>query len=154
MQLEIHNMAGHLIRRMNQISTSVFQTRMKEHGIDLTQVQFAALNAIRAYPETDQATLAGLIAYDRATIGGVVDRLEAKGLIERKVRPEDRRARQLTITEQGQKVLAEMSPLVRDLQAQILNGLSASERETFLQLAEKAATAGNQYSRAPLVTPE
>ena len=58
------------------------------------------------------------------------------------------------VTEQGQKVLAEMSPLVRDLQAQILNGLSASERETFLQLAEKAATAGNQYSRAPLVTPE
>ena len=45
--MDIYNYAGHLIRRLNQISTSVFQAGMKEAGQDLTPVQFAALNAIR-----------------------------------------------------------------------------------------------------------
>jgi len=77
----IYNMAGHLIRRLNQISASVFQERVLACGHDMTSVQFAALNAISSNEGIDQATLAGLIAYDRPTIGGVVDRLEKKGLV-------------------------------------------------------------------------
>ena len=54
---------------------------MAEAGFDLTPVQFAALAVIAEHPRIDQATLAGLIAYDRVTIGGVVDRLSQKGYI-------------------------------------------------------------------------
>ena len=149
--LEIHNMAGHLIRRLNQISTSVFQDRVKASGYDLTPVQFAALNAIYANPGIDQASLAGLIAYDRATIGGVVDRLEAKKFVLRKVSPRDRRARELSLSQAGETALGALTPVVRAMQADMLAGLSASERSEFLRLAKKAADCGNDLSRAPLV---
>ena len=151
MKLEIHNMAGHLIRRLNQISMSVFNERMKEAGQALTSVQFAAMNAVRANPGIDQAGLAGVIAYDRATIGGVVDRLEGKGLVKRVVNERDRRARTITLTPVGEAVLNEMIPVVRDFQDEILSGLTIEERGEFLRLAAKAADAGNHLSRAPLI---
>ena len=148
--LEIHNMAGHLIRRLNQISTSVFQDRMKNAGYDLTPIQFAALNAICANPGIDQASLAGLIAHDRATIDGVVDRLGAKGFILRKVSPRDRRARELSLTDLGDATLAGARPVVRAMQDDMLTGLTDAERLEFLRLARKAADGGNDLSRAPL----
>lgn len=151
MKLEIYNMAGHLIRRLNQISTSVFTEGMKQAGFDLTAVQFAAMNAIRANPGLDQASLAGRIAYDRSTIGGVIDRLEAKGYIARRVSDRDRRARELLLTPRGEAVLQEITPVVRNLQPAILSGLSEEERATFLALAHKAADSGNELSRAPLL---
>lgn len=151
MALEIHNMAGHLIRRLNQISMSVFTERMKAHGQTMTSVQFAALNAIRAHPGIEQARLAELIAYDRATIGGVLDRLEGKGLILRSVCETDRRARLVSLTEVGQALLDEMIPVVRGFQDEILSGLTPEEREDFLRLAAKAADGGNHLSRAPLI---
>jgi len=109
---DIHTMPGHLIRRMNQISVSVFADKMAREGFDITPVQFGALSTISANPGIDQATLAGLIAYDRATIGGVVDRLEAKGFIRREVSSEDRRARVLTISEAGEKALNRLAPKI------------------------------------------
>ncbi|PWE34433.1 transcriptional regulator [Maritimibacter sp. 55A14] len=146
-------MPGHLIRRLNQISTSVFQDRMRAHGWDMTAVQFAALRAVERHPGLDQASLAGLIAYDRATIGGVTDRLAAKGLVRRAVSASDRRARALTLTPAGRALLAAAAPVVEELQDEILVGLDPAERAEFLRLAAKAADRGNALSRAPLVLP-
>ncbi|MCA0042890.1 MarR family winged helix-turn-helix transcriptional regulator [Celeribacter litoreus] len=153
-KLEIHNMAGHLIRRLNQISLSVFQERTKAAGYSITSVQFAAMNAIRANPGIDQARLAGMIAYDRATIGGVVDRLEGKGYVERRVSEQDRRAKTVTLTATGESVLDELAPLVRQFQGEILSGLDSDEQKEFLRLAAKAAEVGNTLSRAPLILKE
>jgi DNA-binding MarR family transcriptional regulator len=154
MQLKIHNMAGHLIRRLHQISTSVFQNGMKQHHHDCTAVQFAALHAIAKNPKGDQATIAGLIAYDRATIGGVIDRLEARELVSRSVNKRDRRAKELMLTEEGKTTLQAMMPVVEKLQADMLAGLSETEQVEFLRLAGKMATNGNHLSRAPLIFPE
>lgn len=131
-------MAGHLIRRLHQQSTQVFQARMQAAGFDLTSVQFAALDAIAEHPGIDQAGLAAAISFDRATIGGVVDRLELKGFVRRVVSAQDRRARQLHLTPEGQRVLAASRPLVEALQGEILAPLSAAQRDTFLALARKA----------------
>jgi DNA-binding MarR family transcriptional regulator len=148
--LEIHRLPGHLIRRLHQISSAVFAERMAAEGYDLTPVQYAALAAIEAEPEIDQATLAGLIAYDRVTIGGAIDRLEQKGLVSRAVSQHDRRARVLRLSPAGAKTLRELRPIIHALQDDILIGLSAAEKETFLRLIAKATEAGNALSRAPL----
>lgn len=147
---EIYQMAGHLIRRLQQISVSVFTEHMRAAGYDLTPVQFAALSAIDANPEVDQVTLAGLIAYDPVTLSGVIDRLQKKGLVSRAVSPRDRRARVIALTPKGEKLLAACQPMVWDLQDDILSGLDADERATFLRLLDKAASTGNEQSRAPL----
>lgn len=147
---ELYGMAGHLIRRLNQISVAVFADRMTREGVALTPVQYAALVAIAEAPGLDQATLAGAIAHDRATLGGVVDRLEAKGLLSRTVSPRDRRARELRLTPLGERLLDRVRPAVHRLQRDILQGLTDEERETFIALLAKATEAGNDFSRAPL----
>jgi DNA-binding MarR family transcriptional regulator len=75
---EIHEMPGHLARRFQQIAVAVFLAEVEGAGFDITPVQYAALAAVGANPEIDQVTLAGLIAFDRTTITGVVDRLVLK----------------------------------------------------------------------------
>jgi DNA-binding MarR family transcriptional regulator len=144
----VSEMPGHLIRRLHQISTHVFMTRTKEAGFDLTPVQFAALDAIRESPGIDQAGLADAVAKDRATIGAVADRLEQKGLVSRKVNTRDKRARNLSLTEEGAALVAAIRPIVEQLQAEILPGLDAAEYGLFVELAVKAAKAtGNEPSR-------
>ncbi|MDE4133351.1 MarR family transcriptional regulator [Phaeobacter sp. QD34_3] len=151
--LELHRFPGHLIRRLHQISVAQFAETVAAHKIDLTPVQYAALRAICSNPGIDQASVAGLIAYDRATLGKVIDRLESKGLIDRSISPTDRRARQLEVTEVGLQVLAQVQPLVDAVQGEILTGLNAEEKEQFMRLLQKATDAGNDRSRAPLRSP-
>ncbi|MDU8911934.1 MarR family transcriptional regulator [Aestuariicoccus sp. MJ-SS9] len=133
-------MPGHLIRRLLQQSNAVFQDWLKAAGIDLTSVQYAALATLARHPGIDQATLAGRIAYDRATIGGVVQRLERKGLVTRRVDTQDRRARSLTLTRQGEALLTALTPLGRDLQADIHAALTPQERRRFVALVQKAVS--------------
>lgn len=136
-------MAGHLIRRLHQLSSHVFARHMQEAGIDLTPVQFAAMDAIAAHPGIDQASVAALIAYDRATIGGVIDRLEQKGYVARVVSKRDRRAREVRLTDAGRYVFDEILPRVSGLQDEILPGLTADERASFLALARKVIDTGD-----------
>lgn len=135
-------MAGHLIRRLHQQSTQVFQARTQAAGFDLTSVQFAALDAIAHQPGIDQAGLASTISFDRATIGGVIDRLESKGMVQREISALDRRARLLHLTAEGQQLLASVRPVVEALQADILAPLSPAEQARFLALAHKALGLG------------
>lgn len=131
-------MAGHLIRRLHQQSTQIFQARTQAAGFDLTSVQFAALDALAQQPDIDQASLAATIGFDRATIGGVIERLELKGFVQRVVSEQDRRARRLRLTSDGERLLAAVRPVVEALQAEILGPLSRTERSAFLALAHKA----------------
>ena len=128
------DMAGHLIRRLHQQSTQIFVQRTAAAGFELTPVQFAALCAIHAHPDTDQAFVAELIGYDRATIGGVIDRLEKKGWIRRIVSERDRRARELSLSDDGLRVLSALRPIVEGLQSDILQPLSDVDQACFVNL--------------------
>ncbi len=132
------DMAGHLIRRLHQLSTQVFVQRTQAAGYDLTPIQFAALDAIHNQPGADQATVAEMIAYDRATIGGVIERLEQKGWVARVVSERDRRARELSLTPEGERTFEALVPVVRGLQDEILQSLGDADRSRFLKLARQA----------------
>lgn len=132
------DMAGHLIRRLHQQATYIFAQRTQAAGFDLTPVQYAAMDAIYIHPHSDQARIAEMIAYDRATIGGVIDRMEQKGWVRRVVSQRDRRARELSLTPEGERVRAALLPVVQDLQNDILGSLSETDRDSFLKLARQA----------------
>lgn len=146
----LDDLPGHLIRRLQQIAVSAFIAETGAAGYDLTPVQFAVLAMLEKHPGIDQATLAGLIAYDRVTIGGVISRLEGRGLIERRISPHDRRARILKLSEEGLRFLNAVRPSVSSTQDIILKELADDERETFLVLLRKLTDANNELSRAPL----
>ncbi len=136
--MKVQEMAGHLIRRLNQTSTHIFAKQMQEDGVDLTPVQFAAMDTIAANPGIDQAGVAAKIAYDRATIGGVIDRLVQKGHVTRNVSEKDRRAREVRLTDTGRALFQEILPKVERMQDEMLQELTPQEREVFLDLTRKA----------------
>lgn len=146
---QLYDLPGHLIRRMHQIAVSAFTAETSAAGFDLTPVQFAALSVLRENPGVDQATLAGMIAYDRVTIGGVIARLEARGYLERVVSETDRRARALRLTDPGAAMLDAIQDAVLRAQDVMLQGLTRDERTSFLKLLRKTTDAGNELSRAP-----
>ena len=137
-QAELYGMPGHLIRRMHQASQAIFDAEVTTAGIGLTSVQFAALTMIAAHPGIDQARLANAISFDRATTGGVIDRLEAKGLVRREIVKTDRRARRLHVEAAGEATLQAATPIVRHAQTLMLKSLSLAEQATLLRLLSKA----------------
>lgn len=145
--VRIDDMPGHRIRRLHQISVGIFLQELGDIG--LTPVQYAALQTVAQSPGLDQRTLAGSIALDTSTTGGVIDRLEQRGWLERRTAPDDRRVRQLWLTEGGQAVLAQAVPAVQRAQAQILAPLDETDRQTFLRLLQQLVDTNNAHSRAP-----
>ena len=145
---EIYGMPGHLIRRAQQISGAIFAEEVGEH--DLTSVQFSALFAIRAHPGVDATRLSALIAFDRSTLGGVLERLEAKGWIVREPAPEDRRAKRLRLTGAGAALLRQVEEPVRRVQERLLAPLSPADRAAFLRLIAQLADLHNEVTPAPI----
>ena len=96
-----------------------------------------------------QRTLAASIGFDTSTIGGVVDRLEARGWVKRQVSPEDRRARLLQVTPEGKQLLQELSASVLSTQERILAPLPQAERQEFLRMLKVLVATNNDASRAP-----
>ena len=126
---------GHLIRRSHQIAVSAFMDETA--GFDVTPVQFAILNALIDTPGADQITLAGQVAFDAATLGSVIGRLEAKGWIRREADTQDKRRKLLWITPEGARLALEMKQAVNRVQARVMSPLDASEREQLTTLLRK-----------------
>ena len=145
--LVLGELPGHYIRRLQQIAVGVFMEETQAFG--LTPVQFAALNAVHTHPGIDQSTLAAGIGFDTSTIGGVIDRLEVRGWVERRISPQDRRVRQLLVTEAGAELLAQVEASVLRTQERILAPLDAQEQKTFLRMLKMLVEANNDASRAP-----
>jgi len=131
----MHEMPGHLIRRAHQISGAIFAAHLA--GFDLTSVQYAAMEAIAAQPGIDATRLSDLIAFDKATLGGVLDRLEAKGLIARQPSSQDRRVKSVALTDAGKTLLDSVGPRVVAAQGEMMRPLSETEQAQLIALLKK-----------------
>jgi DNA-binding MarR family transcriptional regulator len=140
----LQNLPGHQIRRLNQISTHLFSKHMQDSGYDITPVQYAALLAIKVMPNSDQVQIANYISYDKVTIGGVIERLQRKGLISRDVNERDKRARILNITNEGIHIISQVDAVIEHIQQDILKMLDEEEQQTFMQLLRKATQSPNE----------
>ena len=129
---------GHLIRRSHQISVAVFNTHLA--AADVTPVQFAILNALSDTPGVDQITLAKRVAFDPATSGSVIGRLESKGWVDRCADPVDRRRKLLVLTPEGLQALSGMQSSVAQVQAEILSPLTPQEQGQFMRLLSRLVT--------------
>lgn len=141
-------MPGHLIRRLQQIAVAIFLEDTAGFGI--TPVQYAALRWLGNSPGIDQRTLAGKIGLDTSTLGGVVDRLESRGLLVRQPSESDRRVKQLALTPEGHQLLTDMAPHLQASQERILAPLSPKKQVQFLAMLAELVEKNNVLSRAPI----
>jgi DNA-binding MarR family transcriptional regulator len=130
-------MPGYLIRRTQQISTAIFTEECAKH--DLTAVQYAALVAIGLHPSIDATRISRLISLDRSTLGDVLERIEAKGLVQRNASPADRRIKLLTLSRKGKALLSEVEGSVRRVQERLLEPLLPAQRKVLLSLLTRLA---------------
>lgn len=130
---------GHLIRRAHQIAVAEFAEHLASY--DVTPVQFSLMNALLHAPGSDQVTLAARVALDAATSGSVIGRLESKGWLRREAAPQDRRRKLLWPTPKGQKAVRDMALSAEQVQALILQPLSAREQQQFMKLLAKLVSA-------------
>lgn len=144
----LYDMPGHLIRRAQQISTALFAEECA--AFDLTAVQHAAMAAIRAHPEVDATRLSQLIAFDRSTLGSVLERLEAKGWVLRTASPTDRRVKLLRLTLEGERLLRAVEPAVWRVQQRLLEPLTPADRAAVLRLLGQLAAVHNDVTSVPL----
>ena len=139
---------GYLFRRMQQIAVSIFMEECR--AFDLTPVQYAALVAIHTHPGIDATRLSAVIAFDRSTLGSVIERLEAKHYVERKAAPEDRRIKLLYLTRAGAAILRDIIPAVERAQARMLEPLKPADRKTLTTLLVQLVDLNNEAARVPL----
>ena len=144
----VYSAPGYLFRRMQQIAVAVFVEECR--AFDLTPVQYASLVAIHTHPGIDATRLSAVIAFDRSTLGNVIERLEAKKLIERKPSPQDKRVKLLYLTKSGATVLRDIMPAVDRAQARLLQPLKAADRKTLMALLGRLVDLNNEASRVPL----
>ena len=128
----LEEQAGHLLRRAHQRHSAIFQATIGDD--QLTPLQFAALMKLADVGETSQNLLGRLTAMDAATMQGVIKRLSARGLIDRRPDDVDRRRLMLSLSSDGAKLVRNLSERGAQITDQTLEPLTASERETFLKL--------------------
>jgi DNA-binding MarR family transcriptional regulator len=144
----VYSAPGYLFRRMQQIAVAIFVEECKAH--DLTPVQYAALVAIRTHPGIDATRLSAVIAFDRSTLGSVIERLETKAYIERKPSAGDKRIKLLHLTKSGAALLRDIMPSVDQAQARMLQPLKPADRKMLLALMTQLVDLNNEASRVPL----
>ncbi|CUT12438.1 Transcriptional regulator MarR family [Bradyrhizobium sp.] len=133
---------------MQQIAVSIFMEECK--AFDLTPVQYAALIAIHTHPGIDATRLSAVIAFDRSTLGSVIERLQAKDFVERRPALEDKRIKLLYLTKSGAAILRDIIPAVERAQMRMLEPLKPADRKALMGLLVQLVDLNNEASRVPL----
>lgn len=132
---DFQNAPGFLIRRLHQLTVAIFMDEAA--AFDVTPVQCSILKALMAAPGSDQVTLSGLVAFDAATSGSVIARLESKGWVRREPDGNDRRRKLLWLTPQGTQVVSDMQAAVARVQQRILAPLPEDEQSRLMDLVKQ-----------------
>jgi DNA-binding MarR family transcriptional regulator len=136
--IEIAEFAGQLFFRLWRAShTSVAEAL---RSIGLTPALFGVLNVLAARDGAIQQELGSAMGIDPSTMVSLIDELESAGLAKRRPHPRDRRARQISITPKGRRLLERARKTAFESEDEVLRGLNAAERRELLRLLRQALT--------------
>jgi DNA-binding MarR family transcriptional regulator len=126
---------AHLVRRVHQRATAIFQAIMS--GDELTPTQFGALATVLKHEELSQNQLGRLAAMDPSTISIVVRALLNRGLIKRRSSEADQRMSMIALTDKGVRFTLERLDRGTEVSRRMLEPLSIVEQATLLDLLRR-----------------
>jgi len=141
--LPLYDSPGYLLRRGGQFITAHFDAEMGHMG--LTSSQLAVFLAVHVKEGMEQRELAAALNWDEATVGGMVRRLEAQGLLSRRSSPRSKRGMQIHLSEKGHDLYKRAKPHVDNVQKNVLQALEAEERVQLLRLLSKMMGEKNSH---------
>jgi MarR family transcriptional regulator, organic hydroperoxide resistance regulator len=109
----------------------------KVAALNLTATQAMVLRFLFDRDEVNSSELGSRTELDSATLTGILDRLKAAGIIERRPNPTDRRAIHIHLTEKGRRAAKEIFRLVGVANTEFLGGLNPSEEKELRRLLDK-----------------
>ena len=123
---DIENSIGFLLAKVYQRGFGLFKEQLDSY--DLTPPQFSLLAFLWIEDGLSQTSLSQKTQVDRTTIGGLIDRLEKLGLVERLPTPEDRRAYRICLTDKGRGLERELCAIAARVTEKFLAPLDAEEQ--------------------------
>jgi len=121
---------GFILNDVARLLRTAFDRRVKSLG--LTRSQGWVLNHLFRNNGVTQSELADILQVEKATLGRLLDRLEAKGWVRRENHADDRRAKRVFLTEEVEPALRAMRAAAADLRRDALAGLSAEDQTRFV----------------------
>jgi MarR family transcriptional regulator, transcriptional regulator for hemolysin len=129
---------GYLVHDVSRIRRTMMDLVMRPY--DITRSQWSVLSALSRGGNNGmtQVDLARLMEVGKVTVGGLIDRLEASGHVERRADPADRRAKRVYITEQGYDVITLMIKVSSDVNKRVLSDSTPEEVAICEQVLSRA----------------
>jgi len=131
----LEGLIGYNARRAALAVIEVFLTRMAPYG--LRPVDFSILSLITHNPGITARQLCATLGVLPPNMVGMLNRFEARGLVERRPHPSDRRAQGLHLTPAGQALMKEAEHTAEQLEKDVAHKLTAQEQLTLMELLQK-----------------
>jgi MarR family transcriptional regulator, lower aerobic nicotinate degradation pathway regulator len=128
--------AGMLLLKIGKAAERRFEKALKPSG--LTPRHLGVLFEVQARPTSQQA-LIETIGVDPSKLVGLLNDLEADGLIVRKRDPEDRRRHIVEVSTKGSARLEDAKKVAATVEEELLAGLDADQRAELLALLAQVA---------------
>jgi MarR family transcriptional regulator, lower aerobic nicotinate degradation pathway regulator len=137
---------GFLLRRAQQILTSLLNAECQRVGIDITESQLDALTLVASEPHPDQITLARRLGYDRSSTTSIIDGLTRRRLVRRRIAG-DRRRRSIELATGALNTLNKAHECSRRAENKLFSRVSRNKTEQIMDVLEEVAM--NSHSAAP-----
>ncbi|TYC61968.1 winged helix-turn-helix transcriptional regulator [Rhodobacterales bacterium] len=124
---------GYLLRKAYQRNAAIFGEQIP----DLTPPQFALMARLSDLKSVSQNKLGRTVGLDVATTKGIVDRLSARGFLQARKDPDDKRRQQISLTPEGLAFFRKNAPLGIAVSTETLAPLTQSERRSLLRILKK-----------------
>lgn len=112
-----------------------FERALADQGV--TPASFSVLEVLRANPGTTQTRLAHAVHLDRSSVVPLLDKLEQRGLLQRRASTTDRRNNHIVLTEAGLALLQSAMARVREHEQRMTARLGAAEKKSLVALLGK-----------------
>lgn len=131
----LEGLIGYNARRAALAVIEVFLVRMAPY--ELRPVDFSILSLITHNPGITARQLCATLGVLPPNMVGMVNRFEARGLIERRLHPSDRRAQGLHLTLAGLELMKEAERTAAQLEKDVAHKLSPQEQQSLMELLQK-----------------
>jgi MarR family transcriptional regulator for hemolysin len=119
-----------LLHEVAHLMRTLFNQRARTRG--MTRAQWVILKRLDRTPGLSQNELAAIVEVEPITIGRLIDRLEARGVVERRADPKDRRIHRLHLTPKAKPILQEINDTIAELGSLTAAGIDEKTLKTVM----------------------
>jgi MarR family transcriptional regulator, transcriptional regulator for hemolysin len=123
---------GFILNDVARLMRTTFDRRVRALGF--TRSQWWVLNHLFRNDGITQSELAVILEVEKATLGRLLDRMEAKGWVRREGHANDRRAKRVYLTEEVQPAIKAMRAAAAEVRREALSGLAAERQDEFVDI--------------------